>query len=156
MRRLLIFWLLILAPMAAAQDVPRLMQQTPPGETNPLCCAVAVTGMGGSGESVPVAPGAFNYIGVMASHVPENETVRVILEKPGEFREVYGIAYPFPGWPGLVKVLFFAPDDVAGEYEIRIRYAGRNSAPLLIRFIQPAPASIERGDLERPRTGRPL
>lgn len=157
MRRILILaaWVL-LVQTATAQDVPVLSQQTPAGEANPLCCAVAVAGfvpLTYVGVAIPIVMGGGNYIGVNASQVPDFEVVRIKLSGPN-YREVYGTAYPMPGWPGRVWILFFAPDDVDGEYQIRIRYAGHDSAPVLIRFAGPVPASIERGDLERPLTRR--
>ena len=94
--------LTLLGSFALAQDVPRLKQQTPDGETDPLCCAVAVSGFVPFvyvGKPIPITPGSGNYVGVQAMSVPDYETVRVLLDKPGQHREVYGTAYPMPGWP---------------------------------------------------------
>jgi hypothetical protein len=61
-----LFTLLFLVSFASAQEIPRISQQTPEGETNPLCCAVAISARFGFplvlvGDPIPITPGGNNY-----------------------------------------------------------------------------------------------
>ncbi len=93
------------------------------------------------GEPIPVGPGRFNYVTLLArGFVTGRNALQapfspvVVLERAGERYEIAGEVYELPGFPGTERVTFFAPPCARGLYAAHVVYAGHETQPVAIQF----------------------